>query len=309
MRVLLSGSHGLIGRALADRLAAEGHQVVRLVREGSGDAIASRPGTEVPWNPAEGRVDDLALAGAGPYQAVVHLAGAGIADRRWTPARRQVLRDSRVLSTRVLVGALRRLDPHPDVLVSASGIDFYGDQGDEVADEHSPRGEGFLADLCAAWEDEAETAGDISRVVRVRSGIVLARHGGALGRLLPLFRLGLGARMGAGDQYVSWISLRDEVGVFRRAIDDDRLAGPVNATAPEQVTNAAFAAAVARSVNRPVLLTIPAPLLRAALGRDMAQALLLGSKRVRPGVLEGLGHRFEDPTLGAALDGPLSPEG
>ncbi|MGH9089382.1 MAG: TIGR01777 family oxidoreductase [Acidimicrobiales bacterium] len=306
MKVLCSGAHGLVGRALTANLAADGHEVVAMVRPASSGAPPQ--GATVWWDPADGTVDDRALAAAGPYRAVVHLAGAGIGDRRWTPARRREVRDSRVASTRTLVGALRRLDPPPPVLVSGSAVGYYGDRGDEILGEDSPPGGGFLADLCREWEGEASAAEDLLRVVRVRSGVVLARHGGLLARLLPPFRLGLGARLGRGEQWTSWISLRDEVAVLRRAIDDEGLAGPVNATAPEPVTNAAFTALLARSVDRPAFLTLPAPVLELALGRGMAHEMLLAGQRVLPGVLSARGMPFADPTLEAALAGPLAPE-
>lgn len=306
MKVLLSGAHGLVGRALAPSLAARGHEVVTLVRP----STAGRPFGEasVGWDPAGGRVDERALAAAGPYGAVVHLAGAGIGDRRWSPARRRLLRESRVDTTRTLVKALRRLDPPPEVLVSASAVGYYGDRGDDVLDEAATPGRGFLADLCRTWEAEAAAAEDLLRVVRVRSGLVLSHHGGLLGRLLPLFRLGLGARLGRGDQWMSWISLRDEVAVLGRAVEEVDLTGPVNATAPEPVTNAGFTSALGRAVRRPARLAVPGAALELAFGRDLAREMLLTSQRVVPEALAARGHRFADPTLETALAGPLDPE-
>lgn len=302
MRVLLTGAHGLIGSALAADLEGRGHRVVPLVRPSPGHS-----GAGVAWDPATGHVDHDALAAAGPFDGVVHLAGAGIGDRRWTPARKRVLRDSRVGSTRTLVAALRRLDPAPGVLVSGSAVGYYGDRGAEELTEESAPGTGFLADLCRDWEAQAVAAEDLLRVVRVRTGVVLAAGGGILGRLLPVFRLGLGARLGRGDQYLSWISLRDEVGVLRRALEDQGLGGPVNATAPEPVTNAAFTAAVARAVRRPALLAVPAPVLELTLGREMAAEFLLGGQRARPAVLAGRDHSWADPTLEGALAAVTAP--
>lgn len=303
MRVLLSGSSGLIGRALAADLAADGHQVVRLVRPG-------RPAAgSVGWDPARSRLDPAALAAAGPYDAAVHLAGAGIGDHRWTEARRREILSSRVDPTALVASALAGLDPRPAVLVSASAVGFYGDRGDEVLDEESPAGTGFLAGVCSDWEAATGPASAAGiRVVTLRSGVVLASGGGALARQLPLFKLGLGGRLGSGRQYLSWISLADEVAVIRRAIDDVSLSGPLNATAPEPVTNAGFTRTLGRVLGRPAVLWVPRPVLEVAFGTGLTRELLVAGQRVVPRALLTSGHRFEHPELEGALAALLTAE-
>ncbi len=299
MNILLSGAGGLIGRAFADQAASRGDQVVPLVRPES--AAADRPGPSVAWDVAAGTVDRAALDRLGPFDAVVHLAGAGIGDRRWTATRRREIRDSRVRSTRLLATVLPSLDQPPRVLVSASAVGYYGDRGAEWLTEESGAGAGFLADVCRAWEAEAEAIDGRLRVVRLRSGIVLTDRGGALARQLPLFRLGLGGRLGTGRQYVSWITLDDHLAVVRRAIDDDRLAGPVNATAPVPVTNAELTAALGRALKRPAIAPAPRPALRLALGRQLADELLLAGQRAVPAQLTAVGHSFAHPDIDTAL--------
>jgi len=302
MKVLLSGSHGLIGQALTDQLQDDGHQVVPLVRPAAVSRTAGQPPAgAVPWDPIGDTIDRSALARHGPFEAVVHLAGAGIGDARWTDGRRREIRESRVRSTRLLARTLGGLDPVPRVLVSASAVGFYGDRGSEVLTEDSEPGDGFLSEVCRAWEAEAAAAEDALRVVRLRSGLVLARHGGVLAKQLPLFRFGLGARLGNGRQFTSWITLDDHLAVIRRAIDDDRLAGPVNATAPVPVTNAHFTRALGGALHRPALLAVPRPVFELALGPMMARELLLASQRVRPTRLEAVGHPFAHPDIEGAL--------
>jgi uncharacterized protein (TIGR01777 family) len=298
VRVAVSGSSGLIGTALCRALVGRGDEVVRLVRRPPG------PG-EAAWDPAAGRVDEGALAGA---DAVVNLAGAGIGDRRWTPGRRRELVASRVDATSVLARALAAAGERPRVLVNASAVGVYGDRGDELLDETSAPGSGFLADLCGRWEQATAPAAEAGvRVLCMRSGIVLSAAGGALGRQLPLFRLGLGARLGSGRQWVSWISIQDEVGALLHVLDHDDLHGPVNAVAPGAVTNRQLTAALGRVLRRPAVLAVPAPLLRAALGRELADEALLASQRVRPAVLERSGYRFAHPDLDGALEALLAP--
>lgn len=306
MNVLLSGSHGLIGSALATRLTAEGHDVVPLVRS-TGTSAGGSQAAAVPWDPPQGTVDRDALHRHGPYDAVVHLAGAGIGDHRWNAARRQEILASRVGSTRLLATLAAHLDPVPGVLVSASAVGWYGDRGDELLTEESAPGRGFLADLCRAWEAAAAPASGAMRVVYLRTGIVLARQGGALAKQLPLFRLGLGGRLGNGRQHMSWITLDDEVSVIRRALDDDRLVGPVNATAPSPVTNAEFTRALGRALRRPAVLAVPRPVLAAALGREMAHELLLAGQRAVPARLTAAGHAFAHPDIDRALASVLAP--
>jgi uncharacterized protein (TIGR01777 family) len=300
MKIILAGASGLIGRALADRLRADGDTVVRLVR---------RPPAapdELSWDPRGGAVP----AAVGEADAVVNLAGAGIADGRWTARRRQLLLSSRLEPTAALASAVRAA-PGRHVLVNASAVGYYGDRGDEAITEDSARGVGFLADLCRDWEAAAEaatgagagaraTAGTGTRVVRVRFGVVLAAQGGALPRLLPLFRLGLGGRLGSGRQWMSWIALDDAVGVLRWAIRDGRAAGPVNAVAPELVTNAIFTATLARVLRRPAFLPVPRSVLSLVLGQ-MGRETLLAGARVEPERLVTAGYTFVHPMLEDAL--------
>jgi len=309
VNVLISGSHGLIGSALAGSLSAEGHGIVKLVR--GAPAARARGGddrpAEVPWDPSRGTVDHEALDRHGPYAAVVHMAGAGIGDHRWTDARRQEIMESRVGPTRLLAEIAAHLDPVPGVLVSASAIGYYGDRGDEILTEESAPGEGFLADVCRAWEDATAPASDSMRVVHLRSGVVLTSRGGALAKQLPLFRLGLGGRLGSGRQYMSWITLDDEVSVIRRALEDDRLAGPLNATAPTPVTNAEFTRALGRALHRPALFAVPRQALAAVLGGEMSRELLLAGQRVQPARLIAVGHSFAHPGIDGALESVLAP--
>ncbi|MHB1776565.1 MAG: TIGR01777 family oxidoreductase [Acidimicrobiales bacterium] len=302
MRVLVSGAHGMIGSAVVARLAADGHAVVTLDRPGSQRRAVPAATGSVRWDPSAGTLDRTALADAGRIDAVVHLAGAGIGDRRWSAARRQELVDSRVGSTRLLAAELAIAATPPEVLVSASAVGIYGDRGDDELTEDDAAGDGFLADLCRQWEEATGAAAEAGvRVVTLRSGIVLSPIGGALARQLPLFRLGLGGRLGDGRQWVSWITLADEVGVVVRAITDPGLRGPVNAAAPQPVTNAGLTRAIARAVHRPAALAVPRTALALAVGRQLADEMLLASQRVRPDRLSAAGHRFEHPEIDAAL--------
>jgi uncharacterized protein (TIGR01777 family) len=299
-RVAVTGSHGLIGSALVEALEARGDAVVRLVRDRGGPRTAR-------WDPVAGTVDSGALEG---LDAVVHLAGAGIADRRLTAARKTVVHDSRVVGTRVLASALAGLDQPPAVLVSASAVGYYGDRGDEVLDEGSAPGTGFLPELCQAWEaatEPARTAG--IRVVVLRSGVVLARHGGALRAQLPLFRLGIGGRLGSGRQWTSYVSLADEVAVILRAIDDRGLEGPVVAATPNPVTNASYTATLASLLHRPARLAVPRLALVAVFGATLADEMLLASQRARPSKLLEAGFRFAHPDLTTALRAALAGRG
>jgi uncharacterized protein (TIGR01777 family) len=273
--------------------------VVRLDRSG-------HPGAgSLSWNPEAGTFDRAALDAAGPFGALVNLAGAGIGDRRWTPARKRIITQSRVRSTELAVRLVA--EAGIPVLVNASAVGYYGDRGDEELTEVSTAGTGFLAEVCQAWEAAAAPAAESgARVVCLRSGIVLSAHGGALARQLPLFRLGLGGRLGSGRQFTSWITLADEVAVICRAIDDPELAGPVNAVAPGAVTNAEFTAALAAAVHRPAVLGVPRAALAVALGSEMADQLLLASQRVRPARLETVGHSFAHPELAGALKDVLA---
>lgn len=305
--MLVSGAHGMIGATLVAALTREGHATVVLDRPSSERREVPGAAGQVPWDPARGTLDRRALADQGPFDAVVHLAGAGIGDRRWSAARRLELVESRVASTRLLAGELAAADPPPGVLVSASAVGIYGDRGDEELTEESPPGRGFLADLCRQWEEATAAAAEAGvRVVTLRSGVVLSPGGGALARQLPLFRLGLGGRLGDGRQWVSWITLADEMGAILRVLSDAALQGPVNATAPNPVTNAELTRALARAVHRPALVAVPRAALALALGGELVDEMLLASQRVRPARLASVGHRFEHPDLDAALTAILA---
>jgi len=297
MKVLVSGSTGLIGSALARELAGNGHGVTPLVRT----SAKGRSGG-VRWDPEAGIVDAARMEG---HDAVVHLAGENIAGARWTPERKARIRDSRVGGTRLLCDCLRRLDRPPQVLVCASATGYYGDRGSEVLREESPPGEGFLADVCREWEAAAEGAARIGlRVVNLRIGMVLSAEGGALGTMLPAFRAGAGGRIGSGDQYMSWIALPDLVGVIRQALSSASLEGPVNAVAPHPVTNREFTKTLGRVLGRPTVALLPAFAARLLFG-EMADELLLAGARVEPAKLLLSGYRFLYPELEGALRGVL----
>ncbi|GAA3445589.1 TIGR01777 family oxidoreductase [Planomonospora venezuelensis] len=297
MTIIVTGSSGLLGSALVTALRADGVRVVRLVRR------APQGGDESFWNPAKGLVDPAALEGA---EAVVHLAGAGIGDRRWTEQhKREVLR-SRVEGTRTLANALAGLSARPAVLLSGSAIGYYGDTGDRAVDESDPPGEGFLPEVVRAWEAEAEPAAAAGvRTVRLRTGLVLSRRGGMLPRILPIFKLGLGAPLGSGRQYWSWITIDDWVHAVRHILGDRGIEGPVNLTSPEPVTNAAFTAALGRALRRPTMpLAVPGPVLRAAIG-GFAQEGVLTGQRVVPRRLLDTGYTFRHIHLNEALPAVL----
>ena len=291
--VVVAGSSGLIGTALVAALDREGRRVVRLLRPGS-----PAGGEAAMWDPPAGTIDAEALEGA---EAVVNLAGIGVAEHRWTPAHKAAVLESRVRSTTLLAETMAALSRPPPMLVSASACDFYGDRGEETLDEGSGSGAGFLAEMCRAWEAAtapAEAAG--IRVARIRTGIVLSPEGGALGRMLLPFKLGLGGRIGSGKQWWSWISIHDEVAAILHIIGSSELSGAVNLTAPNPVRNEEFAATLARVLSRPALLPAPRFVLRAALG-EFADEALLGSKRIIPRRLEQSGFEFRRPELEPAL--------
>lgn len=293
MRVLVSGSSGLVGASLTTRLAAAGDTVVPLVRD------ATRAG--VLWQPESGRFDAGAAEGA---DAIIHLAGEGVASGRWSAGRKRRIRDSRVIGTRVLAEGIARMRKPPRVLAVASGIGFYGSVGEEPRTESSPPGRGFLADVCVDWEAACDAARSLTRVVHVRIGIVLAGAGGALSAMLPIFKLGLGGRIGDGRQWMSWIGFEDLLRVFERVLADESIVGPVNAVAPNPVRNAEFASTLAAVLQRPAVLPAPAFALRAILG-EMAEELLLGGAKVVPDVLCTRGFSFAHPTLDEALRAAL----
>ncbi len=289
MRIAVTGASGLIGTALVAHLRAQGHEVLRMVRRASGAP------DEVAWDPTAGTVDTGALTGV---EGVIHLAGAGVGDHRWTDAYKATIRDSRVQGTRTLAGALAGLPTPPAVLVSGSAIGFYGDTGDTEVAEDAPAGQGFLADVVVAWEAAAEPARDAGiRVVHPRTGLVVAPHGGAWGKLWPIFRLGGGGRLGTGKQWWSFISLRDEVRALEFLLGD--LSGPVNLTAPTPATNAEVTEAMGDLLHRPTWLPVPAKALEIVLGEFSSE--VLGSARVAPTALLDAGFDFEDPSIEQAL--------
>jgi uncharacterized protein (TIGR01777 family) len=295
--VAISGASGLLGSALAASLQADGHHVVRLVRGG----ISSND--EIGWDPDAGRIDAPALEG---IDAVVHLAGEGIGERRWTAEQKRRILESRTKGTAVLAAAVASRERKPRVLVSASAVGYYGDRGDELLTEDSAPGDGFLAGVCKAWEAETRPAVDAGvRTVNVRTGIVLARHGGALAKMLLPFRLGIGGKQGSGKQWMSWIALDDHVAAMRCAIDDERLRGPVDLTSPNPVTNADFAHALGRVLGRPTVLPTPMLTLKLRYGGELVEALLLASQRVRPARLEAISFPFRYPVLQPALEAIL----
>ncbi len=297
MRIAITGASGFVGRATAKALRDAGHEVVRLVRAADAGADAA------PWNPATGQLDAGRL---GALDAVVHLAGENVAAGRWHAARRRAIADSRGPVTERLCRSLAALPVPPAVLVSASAVGIYGDRGDEVLDEASATGTGFLADVARAWEAATASAtGAGMRVVCLRIGMVLDPRGGALRRMLLPFRLGAGGRLGSGRQWLSWITLADLVRAIAFALAQPGLRGPVLAVAPNPVTNREFTKALARALSRPALVPVPAPLLRLLFGA-MADELLLASQRARPGKLAASRFEFEHAHLPGALQSLLA---
>jgi uncharacterized protein (TIGR01777 family) len=298
VKVAVTGASGLIGSALVGALLARGDEVVRFSRSGD-----DGPGV-VAWDPARGVVDRAALASAGPLDAVVNLAGAGIGDRHWTAARKAVILESRVAATRALCEALVEAGAPPS-LVSGSAVGYYGSRGDEVLDESSTVGDDFLATLCARWEEAATSLRATGTAVALmRSGIVMSAAGGALAKQLPLFRAGLGGRLGTGRQWVSPVSRRDEVRALLFAIDR-RLDGSVNVVAPTPVTNRELTARLARLLRRPALMAVPRAALRLVLG-ELADGAVLASQRATPSVLVREGFTFCDPGLNEILVAALA---
>jgi uncharacterized protein len=301
MKILVAGSTGLVGTALLGALAGAGHTVWRLIRPESTVRGGAKDGFDVLWNPTTGELGEAAVGA----DAVVNLAGASIGGGRWTAERKGLLRSSRVDTTRALVAALAKMKAQPRVLVSASAIGYYGSRGDESLAEESAAGKDFLASLAREWEAEAQNAEALGiRVVRARFGIILARQGGALAKMLLPFKLGVGGRVGSGQQWMSWVTLEDVVGILRLALENRAVQGAVNVVAPGAVRNAEFTKELARALHRSALFPAPAFALRMALG-EIADALLLSSQRVIPQRLQQLGYRFLHPELPATLNNIL----
>ena len=297
MNVAVTGSSGLIGTALVAALRADGHDVIRLVRAGPGAADA------IVWDPQadRGGLDPWSLDGVA---AVVHLAGAGLADKRWTPGYQAEIRDSRVRGTRALAGALAAMATPPGVLLSGSAIGWYGDTGGQEVTESDPAGSGFLSEVVRDWEAAAGDAARAGiRVVTLRSGVVLSSKGGMLGRLLPLFRLGIGGRIGTGRQVMSWIGLSEWVAAVRFLLGRDDISGPVNLTTPSPVSNAEFTSALAAAVHRPAVMLVPVPALKLAIGGVSSD--ILSSARVLPRRLLDEGYQFRHPGIAGALAAEL----
>jgi len=292
MQVVISGASGLIGSALVRSLEADGHRAIRLVRH-----TATGP-DEIEWDPAHGKLDESALEGV---DGVVHLAGAGIGDKRWSDERKRVVLESRTQGTTLLAEALASLQAKPAAFVSGSAVGYYGDRGDDVVTEEAPPGPTFVSRICVEWEACSAPARDAGiRTTTIRTGIVLAPDGGAFGKLVPLFKFGLGGKMGGGREWWSWISIDDEVRAIRFLLDHD-VSGPVNLTAPNPVRNAELTEELGAVFHRPTFLTVPSFGPKLLLGSELATSLLFMSQRIRPAVLEEHGFEFAFPELPGAL--------
>ncbi|SFH62614.1 TIGR01777 family oxidoreductase [Planctomicrobium piriforme] len=291
MNVFVTGSTGMIGRRLVPLLEAAGHQVIRLVR---GDVTSDK---ERYWDTGGRRLTLSILDGC---EALVHLAGENIAGLRWTEHKKDEIYDSRISSTAVLAEAITRMETPPKCFIVASATGYYGNRADTVLTESSPPGFGFLSEVCQDWEHAADPARALTRVVHVRTGIVLGRDGGALKSMLMPFKLGLGGALGGGAQYWSWISGNDIARLYKFCIENESIVGPVNGVSPDPVTNREFTQTLAKKLNRPAALPVPAFVAKLALG-EMADELLLASTRVIPKVAQDHGFTFEQPTLGEAL--------
>ena len=292
MRILISGSHGLVGKALSKALEAGGHEIYSLVR------YAPHTDKEIEWSPDR---YSIAISRIEGFDAVYHLAGESIASGRWNDEKKKKIRESRTRGTKLLADALANLSQPPKTLISASAIGYYGDRGDELLTESSPPGKDFLADVCVEWEKATEHARAKGvLVVNTRFGIILDKEGGALAKMLPPFRMGIGGRVGDGKQWMSWIALDDVIGALQFVLNNETLNSAVNFVAPNPVTNAEFTKTLGRVLSRPTLFPIPAFGVRLAFG-EMGDALLLSSQRVQPQKLEAAGYHFRYPHLGDAL--------
>jgi uncharacterized protein (TIGR01777 family) len=296
MRILVSGSHGLVGKALITALETDGHEIYRLVRH------APDSSKEIEWSPERYSIAISMIEG---FDAVFHLAGESIASGRWSDEKKLKIRESRTKGTKLLSDALANLRHPPKMLISASAIGYYGNRGDEELTEASAPGSDFLSEVCVEWEKATEHATTMGiRVVNTRFGIILDKEGGALAKMLPPFRMGLGGRIGDGKQWMSWIALDDVVGALKFVLETETLSGPVNFVAPNPVTNADFTKALGQALSRPTFFPIPAFGVRLAFG-EMADALLLSSQRVKPVLLENSGYQFRFSELGKALNHSL----
>jgi uncharacterized protein (TIGR01777 family) len=287
-RIAVTGASGLIGSALVGKLKSEGYTVQRLVRR---PTVSSE---EIFWNPATQEIDLAALEGV---DAVIHLAGAGVGDKRWTKKYKAEILNSRLLGTTTIANAVAQVKPK--VFITSSAIGWYGETGNRAVTETDRGGDDFLAAVCREWEAAADLAGDV-RTVKIRTGLVLDPTGGALGRMLPLFRFGLGGKLGNGKQWWSWITLHDQLRAIQFVLENNEISGPVNLTSPNPVTNQEFTSALARALRRPALFPAPAFALKLALGGFSTE--ILGSKKVLPAVLQDAGFTFEFPHIGPALD-------
>jgi uncharacterized protein len=297
VEVAITGASGLIGSAITRALRDDGHTVLSLIRPAS---TGQRAGADaIRWDPVAGTIEADGLEG---IDAIVHLAGAGIGDKRWSPTRKREIRESRVRGTDLLARTLAGLSRPPGVFVSGSAVGFYGDRGDEVLTEQSEPGADFLAEVVQAWEAAALPAADAGiRTVFLRNGVVLAADGGMLPRLVTMFRLYVGGRLGSGRQWLSWVSIDDEVGVIRFLFDNADVSGPINVTGPAPITNAEFTKALGAALHRPTVVPVPAFGPRLVLGREMADELLFVSQRAVPAALTAAGYRFAHPDVATAL--------
>lgn len=294
MNILISGASGLIGKALSNYLRLQGHCVYKLKRNGSGSPFT--------WQPEEGKVT---LDPSVQIDAVINLNGVNIGDKRWSKQRKKDIVNSRIQATSLLATTLAQTPTPPKILINASAIGFYGDTGFQQVDESSPAGNNFLSDIVTQWEESAQVAIDANiRTVFIRSGVVLAAKGGALNKMLLPFKLGLGGKIGSGQQFMSWISLDDEVRAIEYVLNNEDIHGPVNLTSPNPVTNTVFSQALGKKLNRPLLLPMPESLVKLMFA-EMGELLLLGSARVVPSVLVQHGFQFNHPQLAQALEDAL----
>jgi hypothetical protein len=299
MKILISGASGLLGTHLIPTLKAKGHEIYKLVRK------TPKSADEIQWDALKGFAETEA-AKLENFDAVVHLAGDNIASENWSAEKKRKIRESRVTGTRVLVDALRETQSPPKIFVSASATGFYGDRGDESLTEDSPKGEGFLPDVCDEWEQEARKAADFgARVVLLRTGVVLSKEGGALEKMLTPFKLGVGGTVGSGKQYLSWISLEDTLDIYHLALESDLLQDAVNATAPNPVTNEEFTKTLGKVLHRPTIIPVPEFAIKLLFG-EMGERLLLEGQKVLPKKLQNAGFEFKFPDLEESLKAAIS---